>query len=246
MKKSLPLPGATETRWLMILPVAALAMGCESKGAETSQEPVIPAAASEEAAAVEDLNSKAAESEPVPPTADQGATVSGQNAVSGQGASGQSAAEASGEAVAAAPSTAPELKPATDKKVDAPAEASPVRRGAAAKGEGFTVWMEGKSTHGVNEPSSVSVVLLPEAPFKCNEEYPYRFTAAASPGIQYKDSVIRSMNVSKERSTMTIPFTPSAKGPQTISGELSFSVCTDDKCLIEKQNVSLAVDVGGS
>jgi hypothetical protein len=54
------------------------------------------------------------------------------------------------------------------------------------------------------------------------------------------------MNVDKQRSTMSVPFTPTQAGSHTLSGELAFSVCTDDKCLIEKQTLSFPVDVSGS
>jgi hypothetical protein len=54
------------------------------------------------------------------------------------------------------------------------------------------------------------------------------------------------MNVAAQRSTMTIPIRPSAVGKHTLSGELAFSVCTEDKCLIEKKALSLPFDVTGS
>jgi hypothetical protein len=41
--------------------------------------------------------------------------------------------------------------------------------------------------------------------------------------------------------TMNVGFTPEAAGKHTISGVLQFSVCTDDKCLIEKRDLALEV-----
>jgi hypothetical protein len=43
------------------------------------------------------------------------------------------------------------------------------------------------------------------------------------------------------RATLPIPFTAEA-GKHTVSGQLSFSVCTDDKCVIEKRELALEIE----
>jgi hypothetical protein len=42
---------------------------------------------------------------------------------------------------------------------------------------------------------------------------------------------------------MNVPFTPSEAGERTISGTFKFSVCTEEQCLIKKQELALAVTV---
>jgi len=66
---------------------------------------------------------------------------------------------------------------------------------------------------------------------------------APSGGVSYASNVVRSMSVGEKTSTMGVPFTPSQKGKATVSGTFSFSVCTEDKCLIEKRPLSVTVDV---
>ena len=37
-------------------------------------------------------------------------------------------------------------------------------------------------------------------------------------------------------------FTPESAGKHTLSGQLSFSVCTEDKCMIEKRDLALEIE----
>jgi hypothetical protein len=103
--------------------------------------------------------------------------------------------------------------------------------------------MQGAGSVQTGKAANVQVVLEAVAPFHCNDKYPYKFTPAPTAGVTYPQEVIRGMNVTEQRSTMSIPFTASQAGKKTLSGELAFSVCTDDKCLIEKQQLSMTVEV---
>jgi hypothetical protein len=42
---------------------------------------------------------------------------------------------------------------------------------------------------------------------------------------------------------MPVSFTPDAAGKRTVAGQFAFSVCTEDKCLMEKRDLSLDVTV---
>lgn len=223
----------------MILPVAALAFGCESAPAPPSAE--APAANQGD-------NPEAAEAttptQPATPksTADD-ATPSPPSATAEPPATS-----------ASAPVERDDKPSQVDKPTQEGAEKAPkagsgeaaTRRGAAARGEGFAAWLESKPSYKVNESASLQVVLTAEDPFKCNEQYPYRFQLTPAAGLTFPEPTVRNMNISKQRSVMSVPFTPTASGSQTVSGELSFSVCTDDKCLIEKQPLSITVTVEGS
>jgi hypothetical protein len=62
-------------------------------------------------------------------------------------------------------------------------------------------------------------------------------------GVSYPQNPVKGMSVSEKSGSMAVPFKASQKGKATISGTLSFSVCTEDKCLIEKRALSVTVDV---
>lgn len=238
-----PAGSGVENRWLLILPALALSIGCESKASVTpSAEPEGNGA--QAAAPGEDPTPTSAPALGVPPSAAE--SVADTSVVA---SALPSLAHPSGTT-----SGATEKKsPAVDARetegtaaADSPPKPPSARRGGAAKGEGFNTWLEGVSSYPLNQPATLTLVLQAEEPFKCNEQYPYRFTITPGPGISVAEPVLRGMNIDKQRSTMSVPFTPTQAGTHTLSGELSFSVCTDDKCLIEKQSLSFPIDVGGS
>lgn len=121
--------------------------------------------------------------------------------------------------------------------------AVPASAGPAVKGEGFVAHLETRGDYHVGKPATVQAVLLAQQPFHCNDKYPYKFTGAPAANVTFKEAVVRKMSIGAERSTMDIEFTPTQAGKVTLSGELAFSVCTDDKCLVEKQTLSVVVDV---
>jgi hypothetical protein len=51
------------------------------------------------------------------------------------------------------------------------------------------------------------------------------------------------MKVTAERSVLSIPVQAQAAGKATVSGTLSFSVCTDERCLVEKRELALNLEV---
>lgn len=137
---------------------------------------------------------------------------------------------------AARPGAAKQAKDATE-----PTTAPPTRvvSGPTLSGEGYSVRLQTTSPVKVGEPSALTVVLNAEQPFKCNDKYPYKFTFDPIDGVAFENQVVRGMNVTDKRSTMVVPFSPKGAGEQSVSGTLSFSVCTDDKCLVEKQRLSV-------
>jgi hypothetical protein len=233
-----------ENRWLLILPALALSLGCESKASVTpSAEP--ESSGAQAAAPEEDQVATSAPALGVPPSALEGVadtSVVASAAPSLGQPSGTPSDSAAEKTSAALDGRGSEETP----RADSPAKPPSARRGGAAKGEGFNTWLEGVSSYPLNQPATLTLVLQAEEPFKCNEQYPYRFTITPSPGISVAEPVLRGMNIDKQRSTMSVPFTPTQAGTHTLSGELSFSVCTDDKCLIEKQSLSFPIDVSGS
>lgn len=137
--------------------------------------------------------------------------------------------DSSGKAAAA--------KPAAEKEPEKPV------KGDEVKGASFATWLQGGS-YNVGQQGNVTAVLTAKDPYKCNEKYPYKFKLNAPPdGVSYPSETVRSMSVSAKRSTMSIPFTAAKAGKHTISGTLSFSVCTADKCLVEKRPLAVTVNV---
>lgn len=155
------------------------------------------------------------------------------------------------ESAPAPPAPEPEktaaVKPAAKTAALPVASAAPARKvktvaGSGAAGEGYALSISAQSPVRSGATSSAAVVLSAKDPYKCNDKYPYKLVLdPPSAGVSYPQQTVRGMAVGEKQSTMSVPFTVAQPGSATIAGTLHFSVCTADKCLIEKQKVSVTV-----
>lgn len=126
-----------------------------------------------------------------------------------------------------------------------PSEAQGAAPAAArATGEGFDVNLAPKGSYEVGKPGEAEIVLVAKDPFHVNEKYPYKFKLKESAGLKFPSAVVGKDQVKLEakRATLVVPFTPEKAGKHTVAGTFLFSVCTDDKCLIERQELSLDIE----
>lgn len=93
--------------------------------------------------------------------------------------------------------------------------------------------------------ATAEVVLTARAPYKVNQKYPYKFTFAAPTSVGAREKVVSRSAVAftKTRAVMTLHFVPQAAGALVLSGEFKFSVCTDDRCLVEHEALALKLRV---
>ena len=133
-------------------------------------------------------------------------------------------------------------KSAATEKAKEPAEAKemPLKSGAAAKDAAFSVWLEGPSEVVVGKPSGARARVLAHEPYKCNEKYPAKFTWDTPKGYSVKANKVTGMSVSGKSGTLALPFSATQAGPLTLSGTLSFSVCTKANCRVEKRQLRLS------
>jgi hypothetical protein len=167
---------------------------------------------------------------------------------------GRAAAESGHEAGHATPSLAAAATP-TAPPSERPDPASARADGAAAKADGpqqgqvvseepYSTWLQAPAPVGVGAPAQIEAVLVAKAPYHCNPDYPHKFKLNAAPaGLSYPEELVRGMQVSPERGVLRIPVLAKSAGPATVSGTLSFSVCNDERCLVEKKELSLALQV---
>jgi hypothetical protein len=107
----------------------------------------------------------------------------------------------------------------------------------------FELSMAPKGPYKVGQAGEVSVLLEAKAGFKVNDKYPYKFKLKEAPGVKFPAPVVGkdAVKLEEKRATLPVHFTPEAAGKHSIGGQLSFSVCTDDKCLIEKRDLALEI-----
>jgi len=157
-----------------------------------------------------------------PPAAESTATPSSPGNVS-----------ASGTALPAAPAAADSaaVAPAADAK-------------SSYNESNFDLSLSPKGAYASGQAGEAEIVLNAKAPFHVNQNYPYKFKLKETPGVKYANLVVAKDQVKLEpaRATLPVAFTPESAGKHTVAGQLSFSVCTDDKCMIEKRELALEID----
>jgi hypothetical protein len=122
--------------------------------------------------------------------------------------------------------------------------AAEARQGSVVNDEAFSTWLQVDAPMAAGSNSHVEAVLVAKAPYHCNAEYPHKFKLNAAPaGLSYPEDVVRGMQVTAERGVLRIPVQAQAAGPVTVSGTLSFSVCTEERCLVEKRDLALNLEV---
>jgi hypothetical protein len=150
-------------------------------------------------------------------------------------------------AVAPAGSASAQLAPAPAPAADAPAGKSasgePVK-GPVVADEPFQAWLQAISPVSAGAAATVEAVLVANPPYHCNPEYPHKFKLGAAPaGIAYPEATVKGMQVTPSRSVLKVPIQAQSPGKATVSGTLQFSVCDDERCLVEKRDLSLALEV---
>ena len=115
----------------------------------------------------------------------------------------------------------------------APAPATPgAQAGSSRYDEAkFTVEARPSGSYAAGKEGALEIVLDAKPPFHTNQQYPYKFKAKEGPGVKFPQPVVGkdAAKLEPQRVTMRVPFT--------------FSVCTDETCLMEKRDLSLVVDV---
>ena len=109
----------------------------------------------------------------------------------------------------------------------------------------FELKMQAKGAYKAGQAATLEVVLDAKKPFHVNDKYPYKLKLAKTDGVKFPSDVVKkdAVKLETQRAVMTVPFTPEAAGKKKIGGQFSFSVCTDDKCLIEKRDLALEISV---
>lgn len=109
----------------------------------------------------------------------------------------------------------------------------------------FDLVVRPSGAYSAGTPGSVDIEVSAKGGYHCNDKYPYKFKPADSPGVQFTAPVFTkdALKLEQMRATMKVDFTPESKGKKTIAGTFSFSLCSDERCLVEKRDVSLEIAV---
>jgi hypothetical protein len=149
---------------------------------------------------------------------------------------------AGGTATTVSPSE-PGTKAAAEPKAVPEEAASPSSGQAKHSDTSFDLVLAPKGEYKAGQAAEAEILLTAKQPFHVNDKYPYKFKAKEGPGVKFTAPVTskEALKLEPMKATMTVGFTPESAGKHTLAGQFSFSVCTDDKCLIEKRDLALEI-----
>ena len=83
-------------------------------------------------------------------------------------------------------------------------------------------------------------MLQPKAPFKNNLEYPYRLKFEGGGARPSKTELTKAdMEVNEARVVVPVTYVAGTDADPSLTGLFAFSVCTEDKCLIERKRLRM-------
>lgn len=128
--------------------------------------------------------------------------------------------------------------------------------GQAAAGQGgggaepadanFAIAAAPQGTVAVGGAGRAEVTLEGRNGYHVNQEYPIQLTIRPPQGVEVAKTTFAREDAStfeEARAVFPVVFTPREAGRKEFSGELSFSVCNPQNCLMERRPVTFAVDV---
>lgn len=145
----------------------------------------------------------------------------------------------------------PESSPAAAREqVQTPVPASPADAPAPLDqidAESFHLRWSSPETVPVGATGRGELVLTAKPPFKCNQEYPFKLKLKAA-GLEPAAAEVTKadMQVTEGRVTAPVVFKTSRANEPWMEATFAFSVCTDDRCLIEHQTLRLGAKLAAS
>jgi len=111
--------------------------------------------------------------------------------------------------------------------------------------ETFDLILRPVGTLTAGAPGSVEIQLSAKAGYHCNDKYPYKFKVGDSSGVKFTTPVFTkdALTLEEKRATMKLDLTPETKGEQTVRGVFAFSLCSAERCLVEKRELAAKIPV---
>jgi hypothetical protein len=136
-------------------------------------------------------------------------------------------------------------KEARGDTMDPPTNAAAARASDKFSEAAFELVLRPVGEYRAGQVGRVDAVLGARDPYHVNAEYPLKFTARTSTGIKYAREVVGkdAAKFEVKRATVPVEFTPETAGRKVVAGTLRFSVCNDQRCLIEKRELEVGIDV---
>ncbi len=132
-----------------------------------------------------------------------------------------------------------------DATVANPAAGTAAASAGQAPSNAFQVVARPVGSYKAGQAGAFEVELTAGPGFKVNQEYPLKFKVEPCEGVEFPQPTVgkEGARLEKSHAVVTVPVQPKTSGSKVLKGRLSFSVCTPEQCLVDKQDISLPVDV---
>jgi hypothetical protein len=109
----------------------------------------------------------------------------------------------------------------------------------------FSLRLEPRAPYEAGKPGVVVLQLKAKEPHHINQEYPHKLKVKATDGVAFPQPVLGrdAMRIAAMSAELSVPFTPGKSGTYSIGGDFAFSLCTADRCLMEKRSLAVAINV---
>jgi hypothetical protein len=135
----------------------------------------------------------------------------------------------------------------------APPPAPPAAQKPEPREQHYEVSLASPALKAGQESSAATITVTAKDGFHVNPEYPVSFRPEGSEAVKFSGERVPLTPSTKTpceakaedacKVEFPLPLTPEKAGPAKVAGIVAFSVCSEDKCLIEKVPLSLAIKV---
>lgn len=169
------------------------------------------------------------------PTSSVTATTTSEGSAAPSAASSPSATTATTDAPAGAAVAAPSASGTAD---------AAAAQGAKRDADAYGAWLEAPKQVKAGSSTAVQAVLVAKEGYKCNDKYPFKFKLDPAPaGLSYPEPIAKSVTYGPKRTTLAIPVAAEKAGSYTVSGTFSLSVCNDTACKMQRESLSVPLEV---
>ena len=103
-----------------------------------------------------------------------------------------------------------------------------------------------QSGFNVGKAGAVAIALESKGEWHVNQEYPIRVDLTAAPGVGLKDSTLEkgdAKEFTESNAQFLASLEPAEAGEHDVRCDVSFALCTDENCVLEKRSVAMQVKV---
>ena len=101
-------------------------------------------------------------------------------------------------------------------------------------------------SHAAGKPAELEIALESRGEWHVNQEYPIRVDIKAPEGVKVPKAELEKGDAKEfgdDKVTFLASVEPSAAGKHEVTCDVSFAMCTEENCILEKRTVAMELEV---